>query len=65
VGPKVAAAAVLGDRECFEPLSRVRGLVLRKLGRPDEARIALAEYLARAPEASDAALIATLIGDQA
>lgn len=46
-------------------LWRGRGLAQLKLGRSDAGRADLAEYLKRAPEALDRAMIATLVGGAA
>lgn len=45
-------------------LWRGRGLVLRKLGRKDEAKADLEEYLSRAPDAPDRAMIAMISGGE-
>ena len=44
-------------------LWRGRGMALRKLGRAEEARADLTEYLRRAPDAPDAAMLAMMTGE--
>lgn len=55
-GEGIAAGASLPD------LWRGRGLTLLKLGRADEGKADLKEYLKRAPDASDKAMIAMMAG---
>ncbi|MEP7221448.1 MAG: tetratricopeptide repeat protein [Novosphingobium sp.] len=55
-GEGIAASPGLPD------LWRGRGLVLLKLGRADEGKADLREYLKRAPDASDKAMIAMMAG---
>lgn len=45
-------------------LWRGRGFALRKAGRADEAAADLREYLGRAPDAHDRAMVSTLAGTQ-
>lgn len=54
-----AAISAGGD---IPELWRGRGLALRKIGRADDARIDLNEYLVRAPQAPDHAMIAMIAG---
>jgi hypothetical protein len=58
-GDGMAAGGVLPE------LWRGRGLALIKLGRSDEGKVDLKEYLRRAPDASDAAMMAMMAGGTA